>query len=281
MSIVHEILITAASAAQIAAAVKCLAKLGIPASALVIGRTEGGNTIQCYPEEGLLRQVRTATFPAGVKLVYRRLVPSDWETRWKQDFKPVMLTKKIRVVPAWCKAAAHYNLKRDILLDTTSAFGTGLHPTTRMVAQYIEDNSSEVDSLLDVGTGSGILSVVARKRGIKTVHAFDNDPESVVTAKLNLKANHCKIARLNASGIETYQPVRLFDMVAANVLAKPLLENKSRLASWVKPGGLLAVSGIWSGDRQRFKKQFAHPGLQCISECIENDWMGLLYKKLN
>jgi ribosomal protein L11 methyltransferase len=278
MSIVNEVLITAPTAAQIAAAIKCLGQLGIVESSLVIGRANGKNTIQYYPDASIIPGVRSLRLPTGVKLSFRRLMPSDWETKWKRDFKPVMLTKNIRVVPAWCKVKASYNPKKDILLDTTSAFGTGLHPTTRMVAGYIEENSTNITSLLDVGTGSGILSIVAKKCGIKTICAFDNDPESVVTAKQNLKANHCIISRLSASGIENFMPKRKFDMVAANVLAKPLLENNIRIASWVKPGGLLAISGIWKGDIERFKTKFAQPGLKCISECIENEWAGLLYK---
>ena len=110
----------------------------------------------------------------GIKANIRRLAPKDWLTLWKSQWRPAVLTKQLDVVPVWYQNKYKPRRGRDyILMDTLLSFGTGLHETTRFMAQFIEDQRGKFSSFLDIGTGTGILSLIARKYGARDVLGID------------------------------------------------------------------------------------------------------------
>ncbi len=120
---------------------------------------------------------------SGVKVRHRRLAPKDWLTLWKSQWKPAALTKKLDVVPVWYQDKYKPRQGCDhILMDTLLSFGTGLHETTRFMAQFIEDKQGKFRSFLDIGTGTGILALVALKNGAEEVLAIDIGSLSVQAA---------------------------------------------------------------------------------------------------
>ena len=217
---------------------------------------------------------------AGVKVYSRRLLPKDWLTLWKSQWRPAPLTKNLDVVPVWYKDK--YKPRRgvdSILMDTLLSFGTGLHETTQFMAQLIEDNRGKYRSFLDIGTGTGILALVAIKHGAEDVLGIDIGALSVTAARDNMKANELYF-KVQKADIKKYTSAKKYDFVAANLITEDLIEHSHRIISFVKPGGLLAVSGISLENLTKLQKCFASLPLKKLKVCKGKQWSGLLYQRM-
>ncbi|MFH1830937.1 MAG: 50S ribosomal protein L11 methyltransferase [Pseudomonadota bacterium] len=174
----------------------------------------------------------------------------DWNAKWREHFKPFPIAKGVVVVPSWEK----YVKKPDevvISLDPGMAFGTGLHETTRLCAQAllsaINYRPTTHLSLLDVGTGSGILSIIANKLNIQNLIAVDNDPDALRIARKNLEINGCSGTTI----LDNLNEVSgNFDIVIANILLSTLIALKGALTTRVAQGGILILSGITLDQEQ-------------------------------
>lgn len=194
--------------------------------------------------------------------------PHAWEEVVYQGFQSAVLTSKTRVFS-----------DKHIMLDSRFAFGDGGHPTTQLCADYIEKliESSSIKSLLDVGCGSGILSILAAKQGLKTVHAFDYDPQSVLQTQKNAKLNHVRIS-CTLEDATSYRPIRRYDIVVANLLTTIVLQALPNLVSALKPGGYLILSGIGKVSLAEVKKACRDYPLSLVQSKTKKGWGGLLWK---
>jgi ribosomal protein L11 methyltransferase len=205
---------------------------------------------------------------------------TDWETRWKKDWKPFPLTKNIHVIPLFLKNAKCPKGKAPFYLDTTAAFGTGLHETTRFSAQLIEGLKGRFKTALDVGTGTGILAAVALMSGASYVEAFDIDASAVDVARNNLKANKLRCAVLKACDVQKYNVARQFDLVAANLITHDLVAFKQKIIACVKPGGHLIISGISLKNMSLVKREYdPSVGLKCLKVTKGKEWSAFLFKR--
>jgi ribosomal protein L11 methyltransferase len=168
----------------------------------------------------------------------RDVEEQDWVRLTQSQFDPIPIGKRIWVVPSWHDAPDPDALVLE--LDPGLAFGTGSHPTTRLCMEWLEEAVAPGQSLLDYGCGSGILAILAKKCGANPVVGIDIDPQAVESARYNSERNHAEVTY----GLPADCPAGEFDMVVANILSNPLKLMASMLASKVKPGGRLALSGI-------------------------------------
>ena len=215
-----------------------------------------------------------------VKITTHHLAAKDWLTRWKNQWKPTALTKKMDVVPVWHRNK--YKTRRDrdyILIDTLMSFGTGLHETTQLMARFIEDNRGKFVSFLDIGTGTGILAFVALKYGARDAVGIDIGQLSVQAARDNMKVNKTYF-RVVKADIKKYRSSKTYDFVAANLVTEDLIEHASKIISFVKEGGLLAVSGISLDNLSRLRRAFSSLPLKCLKISKGRQWSGLLYQKM-
>ena len=178
------------------------------------------------------------------EVVISRLRESDWKTKWKKDFQALQLTGKIMVVPTWQKKKFLKNKSEKIYIDSTVAFGTGLHSTTQFMARLIEKQEGAFESFLDIGTGTGILTLVALKNGARQVKAIDIDKEAVKVAKANFIQNGYNPSVVYCRNIQFLKGIKAVDFVAANLMTQDLIKFKKQILATVKPGKFLAVSGI-------------------------------------
>ena len=205
--------------------------------------------------------------------------PSDWVSRWKEHWKPSKLTRLLDVVPVWCCKQYKNPKGRDyILMDTLLSFGTGLHETTQIVAQMIEDHRTQIKSLMDIGTGTGVLAMVALKHGVPDVLAIDIGDLSVEAAKNNLKVNGLK-AKVRKADINRFDHSGKYDFVAANLVTHDLIAAQTKITRLVKPGGLLAVSGISLSNCPVFEKGFHHKTFKILQTIKAKEWSGYLFQK--
>lgn len=168
----------------------------------------------------------------------------DWESSWKQYFKPVKITDKIVVKPQWEEYEAQEG-ELIIHIDPGMAFGTGTHETTSMCIKAIEKNLRPDTNLLDIGTGSGILSIAALLLGAESAVGVDLDPVAVEVARENIAINQLedKIQILHGDLVAAVEGQ--FDLVVANIIADAIvILLDSGVKSFVKEDGLFICSGI-------------------------------------
>ena len=202
----------------------------------------------------------------------------DWAESWKQYYKPVPLGK-VTIVPAWEK----YEAREDeivVRMDPGMAFGTGTHETTRLVIRLMQDELKGGERLLDVGTGSGILSICASKMGAKTCNAYDIDPVAVKVARDNAIADGCTNITLGVSDL--LRGVDLsggkYDFCVANIVADIIIRMLPDVKDYLKVGAPLILSGIIGERAEEVKAAVAANGFTVEKEIFENDWVGLLVR---
>lgn len=261
-----------------------LVQAGLSRDSLVIVREKHTSRICAYFQEkkqvlDLKKDIQRLRLK-GVSVFCRDLNREDWRDKWKKDFHPFPLTKTLDVVPSWEKKNYLKARRIPIYIKAINAFGTGLHETTHFMSQLIEDSKGCFESFLDIGTGSGILLMVALKNGAKKVYGIDNDKNAVKAAQENLAANRLDAALLKSVDIKNFKTPLKFDLVAANLVTDDLISLKKKILSCVHPQGLLAISGISTGNLIRIKKEFSFKSIRCVKVKKGKEWVAILYKKV-
>ena len=172
------------------------------------------------------------------KFVVREVEEQDWVRLTQSQFEPIPIGERIWVVPSWHDAPDPDALVLE--LDPGLEFGTGSHPTTRLCMEWLEQSVKPGQSVLDYGCGSGILAILAKKCGANPVIGIDLAPQAVESARQNSERNRAEVTY----GLPDACPDGEFDIVVANILSNPLKLMASMLASKVKPGGRIALSGV-------------------------------------
>jgi len=203
----------------------------------------------------------------------------DWGEGWKRFFRPVQVTSKFVVKPPW----SSIRLKRNqIPIDITPgmAFGTGTHATTKLCIRALEETlKNRALTVLDVGTGSGILSIVAARLGAREVLGLDTDGEAAEMARENVGRNRVsdvvKIRKGSIGKIRTR-----FDLVIANIDLKNLKRMRWPLLRHLRSKGFLILSGILEEEREKIRQCYLETGLLKWTEATqEGEWVCVIFKK--
>jgi ribosomal protein L11 methyltransferase len=222
-------------------------------------------------EEGLWHLSRIVPLPDAV---VRTLAAADWTEAWKSHYTVQRIGRRLVITPSWSEVDQQHG---DIVirLDPGMAFGTGLHPTTRLCLRALEDTVQPNASLLDVGTGSGILAIAASRLGAAPVVACDIDPAAVDIAAHNAAANDA-VVDVRAGPIDVV-PAGTFDLVVANILADVITGLAPLLAGRLAPNGTLIVSGILEEQAPGVRSAIEACGLRFLTEHAEKDWIAFCF----
>jgi ribosomal protein L11 methyltransferase len=231
-------------------------------------------------EEGLwhLGQIQPIPEPT-----YRLLEEEDWAHAWKTHYHPISIGRRLILIPSWCQIPVSDRLP--LILDPGMAFGTGMHPTTRLCLAAIEDHLLPGQRVVDLGCGSGILSIAAARLGASHVLALDIDPHAVQVARSNVHRNGLtrniqikigSLPELLATGSETNPPAHL---LLANIL-EPVLEKmiNDGLEQAVEAGGHLILSGILDHQVEYLLNACEQSNLELIETRAEDDWRALIFE---
>ncbi|WP_301358840.1 50S ribosomal protein L11 methyltransferase [Enterococcus spodopteracolus] len=204
---------------------------------------------------------------------------SNWATAWKKYYHPVRITRLLTVVPSWESYQTNDPLEKIITLDPGMAFGTGTHPTTSLTLQALESTLRGGETLLDVGTGSGVLSIAAKHLGAKEVYAYDLDEVAVRSAKENMDLNEvAKDVHVSANdllkGIEIES-----DVIVANILADIILLMIPDAWRLLKQTGTLIVSGIIEEKKEMVLTAMEEQGFVVDQVFQQKDWYAIMLKK--
>ncbi|MBM3127977.1 MAG: 50S ribosomal protein L11 methyltransferase [Chloroflexi bacterium] len=218
-----------------------------------------------------LAQLRAMTEPR-----VRELAEEDWAEAWKRYYTILHLGKHLVIKPSWLEYAPRAD---DIVieLDPGMAFGTGLHPTTRLCMLALEQYQTGAPRVLDVGTGSGILSITAAKLGAREILARDTDPVAVETAARNVAINRAEsVVRVERGSIDA--SCNSFDLICINILAEVIVELAPALAAALRPGGIVIASGILDFKSDDVVDALNAVGIEMIEKKQEEDWIALIGK---
>ena len=205
----------------------------------------------------------------------------EWSTAWKKQYKPTHIGEKIVIVPTW-EDYTPENGEIVIDMDPGLAFGTGTHETTRLCAEFLEENLQKGDYLLDVGSGSGILAICGSKLGAEKCAACDIDPIAVRTEKENSERNGCDNIDCYVSDLLSDVKLidnRPFDIVTANIVADIIIRLAPDVGALIRPNGLLIASGIIDEREADVDAALKKYGFEKISAKHEKGWCAILVKK--
>lgn len=212
--------------------------------------------------------------PASVTTV--EVQDDDWATAWKKYYHPVRITRYLTVKPSWSDYQASQQDEKVISLDPGRAFGTGTHPTTRLCLQAMEMIMRGNETVYDVGTGSGVLSIAAKLLGAAKVEAFDVDDDAIAAAQENFDLNPIAksiAARPNdlLEGIK--QPV---DLIVANILSDVLVPMIPQAKSLLNKNGRLVMSGIIDDKLPLIQKTLAANDFKVNQVLTYGEWRGVI-----
>jgi ribosomal protein L11 methyltransferase len=220
----------------------------------------------------LVAELRAAmeAFPA-VELVAKPIYEQDWAVSWREFFGVVDAGRRLVVVPSWIEHDPRPG-QVPLRLDPGQAFGTGHHETTRLCLLALEDVVRPGMDVLDVGTGSGILSIAAVKLGAARVHALDIDPIAVEVARKNCAENGVGGQVQLAAGTLTAEHERCYDLVLANISTPANIALAAAFGAAVKSGGTLVLSGILAPDAASVRDAMQEQGFRLQAMRHERDW---------
>ena len=222
---------------------------------------------------------RFAALSIGAEITLDGMNEEDWAESWKQYYKPIPLGR-VTIVPAWEK----YEARADeviIKMDPGMAFGTGTHETTRLVMRIMQDEIRGGERVLDVGTGSGILSICASKLGASRCNAYDIDPVAVKIARENAEADGCDNITVGVSDL--LKGVDLeggkYDFCVANIVADIIIRMMPDIGDYITDDAPVILSGIIAMREDEVVSSVKENGYRIVRCERENDWVALMIKK--
>ena len=203
----------------------------------------------------------------------------EWATAWKKYYNPVKISERFTIVPTWEDYTPVSSDELIIELDPGMAFGTGTHPTTVMCIQALERTVRPGDLVVDVGTGSGVLSIAAALLDAKRIQSLDLDEVAVQSAIQNVELNNVQDKVTVSQGNLLDGVNEQADIVVANILAEVIMRFTDDVAKVVKPGGHFIASGIIQTKKQDVKEAIIASGFTVEETILMEDWVAIIAKR--
>ncbi len=241
------------------------------------GFEEEGRTLHAFIPKGFYDgdAVKTLLGPMQLPAKVQTIEQKNWNEEWESNFQPV-------VVADFCVVRAAFHppvpdIPYDIIITPKMSFGTGHHATTYMMIEGMKNLDIKEKKLLDYGTGTGILAVLAEKLGAKKILAIDNDEWSIKNAAENIILNHCSNITITQSDRPAGSEV--FDIILANINRNVILASMGDLWQHLTEDGVVLGSGVLPGDEEKLKLAATTAGFNMTKLDIRDNWMSFALRK--
>jgi len=219
----------------------------------------------------------TGTDTGEIQVSLKKLENENWAENWKNFYKPLKVGEGIVVKPPW----EDYKGKEKIIINIypAMAFGTGSHETTRICMSLMEKYVPGKSSLLDFGSGTGILSIASLFLGVEKVYAIDYDTLCMKALEENLSLNKLsgRVTFFLDDSLRNF--TRKVDVIVANILATVFKEHRKEFHSVLLRGGILILSGILNEQKEDIIKIFTEEGFDYLEEKVDGEWAGLVFNR--
>ena len=222
------------------------------------------DVIKKYPDEDISFEVQA-------------VVSRNWNEEWEKNYAPIQVENQIYV-----RATFHEpqpDVPFEIVINPRMSFGTGHHATTYLMLKNQLEINHKNKRILDAGTGTGILAIMAEKLGAKEVIAYDNNSWSIENAPENLELNNCKNIYIKEGTINSLGLQRQFDVILANINKNVLMEEMNRYAAYLVSDGALVLSGFYQQDETDVVERAMACGLTKSLSSVRNDWCSVVFTK--
>ncbi len=239
------------------------------------GFEEDGQSLKAFIPEGKFREDSFKEIEDFFStLVYTRSVieQTNWNKKWEEDFEPVKVDDFVAI-------RAHFHepvegVEHEIIITPKMSFGTGHHATTFLMVQEMRQLSFEKKAVLDFGTGTGVLAILAEKLGAEKILAIDNDEWSITNSKENIEQNDC--SRIILSKMDKLPDNQIFDIVLANINLNVIVDSLASVKRAAAPSGKILFSGILKENEERLKEEIGNAGLKFICTKQKSNWILIL-----
>ena len=205
-----------------------------------------------------------------------KLENKNWNEEWETNYQPIFIDDKIHIRAPFHEAKPEYPI--ELLITPKMSFGTGHHQTTRLVSRLMLKMDFAGKKVLDMGTGTGVLAILAEKRGASEIEAIDNFEWAAENTAENAEANGCKhiVAIHGDAGL---LPGKQFDIVLANINRNVLMEDMKSYVDTLPKGGYLVISGFFEHDFDMLNEKATECGTTLVNKVKEDRWMACQYQK--
>jgi len=213
------------------------------------------------------------------RIVIGTVADRDWLGEWKKSYVSFPIGRSFYIIPSWSESACPPD-RMPIRIDPGQAFGTGTHETTQLTLECLEDRAGEVKAsgqVLDLGTGSGILVIVARLLGCRSVIGCDTDPDSISVAAENIERNTDHFIPVYCGSIDAVQSESV-DMLLCNLTADVIAEVFGEIRRTMKPGGVIIFSGILVEQRDQIRDIVSRCGWVIEDDRTRGEWIALIVR---
>ena len=209
----------------------------------------------------------------------------DWVSSWKKYWGPELVGDKLLILPCWLELPKEYKNKKVIKIDPGAAFGTGSHPTTSLCLEQLEKISLFSNKILDIGSGSGILSVAAKCFGANEIYAIDNDYLAINSTESNFRLNFGNLDNLHTylgpfDSLVSQYSLKNFDFILCNILAEVIKGIIPEISNSLKIDGIVILSGILNSQKDEIIKLLNASNFQVNDVSSKKDWICITAQKI-
>ncbi len=238
---------------------------------------EENNLLNAYVKEEHFNEEKLKDIlPLNIIFSKSIIEEENWNLEWESQLEPVVVNNFVAIRPSFHKPIK--NVKYELIITPKMSFGTGHHATTFLMIELMEKQDFKNKTVVDFGTGTGVLSILAEKCGASKIIAVDYDEWSIKNTMENVEANHCN--KIIIKQQNNLSEIGLVDIFLANINLNVLKNESFVISSILKKEGLLLVSGFLCKDEKEIQKVFEKNRLVKIQTKQRGDWLAILFKKL-
>ena len=211
---------------------------------------------------------------AGIKYELGKVARQNWNKEWESNYDPIIVNDRCAVRATFHEPMPQY--EHEIIITPKMSFGTGHHQTTKLMLCHQLKTSHEGKRVLDVGCGTGILAIMASRLGAAEVRACDIDEWAVENSRENFELNHCTNIEVQQGTLQETSFTGTYDIVLANINKNVLLEEMKTYVKYLKPDGLLFLSGFYEADVEDLLTEASSYGFKKKAQDSEKNWTAMV-----